>query len=182
MNQKELSILKSQLKQGNNDYLKFLFEQHGPYCISNIIRKFNCSLEDAEDLLIDAILNFRDKAISDKLSYLSSVRNYLYTTCINMKKEKDYYTFKKREKEAEVTLFLYDEEDELSEYNSELLQLSLESFKKLSESCQRILRLFYIQHNSMTEVAKKLGLANANSAKVKKARCHKKWLEIVKKK
>ena len=182
MNQEEFSALKAQLKEGDNNYLKIIFEEHGAYCINNIQRKFKCPLEDAEDILVDAILNFRDKILQDKIEYITSIRNYVFTTCVNMKREKDYYTNKKREKEHEVTLFLYDENDEAQEYKEELLNLSLNSFKQLGESCQQILRYFYIYKYSMTEIATKMNLSNANSAKVTKARCYKKWLEIVKKK
>lgn len=180
MNQEDFSTLKEQLKSGQNDYLKVIFEEHGTYCISNIQRKFKCPLEDAEDILVDAILNFRDKILQEKITHITSIRNYIYTTCVNMKREKDYYTYKKKEKEHEVTLFLYDENDSFQEYKEELLTLSLDSFQKLGESCQQILRYFYIYKYSMTEIASKMGLSNANTATVTKARCYKKWLEIVK--
>lgn len=180
MNQEEFRELYAHFKDGNNDYLKILFEEHGAYCITNIQRKFKCQLEDAEDILVDAILNFRDKMLHDKITHITSIRNYVYTTCVNMKREKDYYTNKKREKEHEVTLFLYDENDETHEYKEELLSLSLSSFKQLGESCQQILRYFYIYKYSMNEIADKMSLSNANTAKVTKARCYKKWLGIVK--
>ncbi|MCF6298134.1 MAG: sigma-70 family RNA polymerase sigma factor [Flavobacteriaceae bacterium] len=181
MSQEEFYVLLEQLKNGNNEYLKIIFEEHGAYCISNIQRKFRCPLEDAEDLLVDAILNFRDKILQNKLTHITSIRNYIYTTCVNMKREKNYYTHRKKEKEHEVKLFLYSENDNTNEYKEELLKRSLDSFKQLGEPCQQILRYFYIYNNSMEEIAAKMNLLNANSAKVTKARCYKKWLEIIKK-
>jgi len=181
MNQLEINLLKSELKSGNNEFLKSVFEEHGAYCLFNIMRKFGCPREDAEDLLIDAIINFRDKLLSGKIQYLTSVRNYLYTTCVNMKKEKDYYRKRQKEKAHEVEQYLYSDDHESNAHKEMLLKLAMESFRQLSEPCQQILRYFYIYKYSMEELAKRVGLANANSAKVTKARCYKKWLEIIKK-
>ena len=180
MKREEFEELQAQLKRGDNSYLKIIFEECSVYCINNVQRKFKCPLEDAEDVLIDAILNFRDKILQGKITHITSIRNYIYTTCVNMKREKDYYSYKQKEKEQEVMLFLYDENDTLQEYKEELLDLSLDSFQKLGKSCQQILRYFYIYKYSMSEIAAKMGLSNANSTKVTKARCYKKWLEIVK--
>jgi len=181
MNQNELNILKFEIQQGNNDYLETIFEEYGPYCISNIMRKFSCSREDAEDLMVDSIINFRDKLLAGKVTYLSSVRNYLYTTCVNMKKDRDYYTRKQKEQEHEVILYLYSEDEKTKSYQEELLQISLQAFRQLSDSCQKILKHFYIDKFSMEQIAAELRFSNANSAKVTKARCYKKWLEIVNK-
>ncbi len=180
MDQEEFDAIKEQLKSGNNEYLKVLFEQYGAYCISNVQRKFNCDLEDAEDIFIDAILSFRDKCLRDKISYLTNARNYLYSTCLNMKRQKNYSIKRKKEKEHEVALYLYDENDDLLEFKEKLITLSMRSFNQLGESCQQILRYFYVYKHSMSEIAEKMQLANANTAKVTKARCYKKWLEIVK--
>lgn len=180
MNQEELEALKTQLKEGNNDYLKLIFEKHGTYCISNIQRKFSCPLEDAEDLLIDAILNFRDKLLSGKITYITSIKNYLYTTCVNMKLENNYYSGKKKEKEKEVIHFLYDDEGNYREYKEELIKISQDSFMQLGEACQKILSYFYVYNYSMQQIADKMNFANANTAKVSKSRCQKKWLNLVK--
>jgi len=181
MDQNELKILKSELQRGNNDYLESVFEEYGPYCISNIMKKFSCAREDAEDILVDSIINFRDKILAGKVTYLSNIRNYIYTTCVNMKKEKDYYARKQKEKEQEVILYLYSENEETKSYKEELLQISLQAFKELSDSCQRILRYFYIYKLTMEQIADELEYSSANTAKVTKARCYKKWLEIVNK-
>ena len=153
----------------------------GPYCISNIMRKFGCPREDAEDILIDSIINFRDKILAGKVTYLSSIRNYIYTTCVNMKKERDYYAKRQKEKEGEVILYLYSDNEETKSYQEELLQISMQAFRQLSDSCQQILRYFYIYKLSMEQIADELEYSSANTAKVTKARCYKKWLEFVNK-
>lgn len=181
MKREEIQALRSELQQGNNDFLEIVFDKYGQYCIMNLIRKFGCTREDAEDIMVDAVLNFRDKLLAGKISYLSSVRNYLYATCINMKKERDYYLKRRKEKEHEVILYLYSDLDEMTAYKENLLNLSLKGFEQLSQSCQQILRYFYVNRYTMDKIAQKTGLANANSVKVTKARCYKKWLDFVNK-
>lgn len=173
--------LKTQLLTGDNSVLKFIYETHGGYCVSNIQRKFKCPLEDAEDILVDAIINFRDKLLAGKINHITNIRNYIYTTCVNMKKQKDYYTNRARDKQYDVKLFLYDDSGEADEYKEELLNLSLSSFNELGSSCKQILRYFYIYKLSMAEISVRMKLSGANSANVKKTRCYKKWMEIIKK-
>ena len=179
MNQQELQTLISELQKGNNDFLESTFEDYGHYCISNLIKKFGCPREDAEDIMVDAVLNLRDKLLAGKISYLTNIRNYLYSTCVNMRKKRDYYKKRNKAREHEVTMFLYSDVDEWVVYKEKLLSLSLGAFQQLGPSCQKILRYFYINKFSMDQIAQKTGLANANSVKVTKARCFKNWLEIV---
>lgn len=180
MDQLEFETVRQQLKSGDNQYLKVIFEKYGNYCLQNIMRKFNCSTADAEDILIDSIINFRDKILSGKLTKVTSVRNYLYTTCVNMKRERNYYAERIRSKEYEVKQHLYSSVEK-NEDNDELLRQSVSSFKQLGKSCQEILRYFYIYKLTMKEIADRMNLGSTNAAKVKKARCYKKWQESIKK-
>jgi len=181
MDIQEIKRLRLQFQIGQNDYLKLIFEKHGSYCISNVMKKFKCPQEDAEDIMVDAIINFRDKVMKGKITHVTNIRNYIYTTCVNMMKEKSYYSKKKKEKEQEVMFSLYTDHSESIHYKEDLIQLSLQAFQKLGEQCQMILHYFYVSRCSMDEIAQELGFANANTAKVTKARCYKKWLQIIKK-
>ena len=179
MDQQEFRLLKQQLKSGENHYLKLFFEDYGPYCISNIQRKFGCSRADANGVFVESLINLRSKILSGKVIQLKSVRNYLYSTCVNMMKEHNHYAEKRVERAYEVRQFLY--EDDRSDAEDGLMDRCLRSFQQLGTSCQEILRYFYIYKLTMHEIADRMNLGNANSAKVKKARCYKKWLEAVKK-
>jgi hypothetical protein len=59
MEHQEFILLKLQLKAGNNDKLKFLFEANASYCVRKLVSEHRCSKEDAEDIYTDSILNFR---------------------------------------------------------------------------------------------------------------------------
>ena len=53
----ELDIIIKELRSGNNDCLKLLFEKYSSYCISNLMRKYDCGTEDAEDIFLDSLFS-----------------------------------------------------------------------------------------------------------------------------
>lgn len=188
MNEKEFQALRQELISGNTQSLKFIFEKYAEYCIKNLRKQKGCSLELAEDILMDAILNFRDRVVENKLSEVRNVRNYLYTTCTNMHKAQISKQTKNRNKAYEIqnTLYANYDQDHLSKEilqqdQEEFKRISKETFAELNNTCQEVLRYFYVHNLSMEEIATRLGYSGANVAKTTKARCLKKWLEAVKK-
>ena len=171
-----LEKVRAQLLKGDNSCLQFIFDQHGQYCINRIQLKYNSNPEDAEDIFTDAMLSFRENILSGQIQVLTNVRGYLLRTCINKYKEKQAKELRLKKHLGELKYRWYEDEyvaDEL------LLNLNRESFSKLSDQCRIILKYFYVERYSMAEIAGKLGLANANTVKVSKARCYKKWNELI---
>lgn len=166
--------------------LEQLYLEHAHWCISRLVRYKQCDQAEAEDFFTEALLNLRERLLDGRLTYLSSVRNYLYTTCVNMHKESLYYANRAKTKEQEVSDHLWEADPNREErwiqeeQQEEQLQLTRRSFAQLDDSCQQLLTLFYVFHNSMEEIASKLGLKSRDVAKVKKGRCYQKWLKIVK--
>lgn len=186
MNEKEFKSLREELINGNTQSLEFIFNKHAQYCISNLKRRYNCTQEVAEDLFMDAILNFRDKVVEDKLDTVKNVRNYIYTTCTNMYKARVSKEKSQKNKKYDLqnTFYSSHQEDYLTKViqnqnQEEIKKLSLEAFAQLSDSCQKIIHMFYVQELSMQEIAEILGYSNANVAKTTKARCYKKLLDLL---
>lgn len=187
MNDKEFISLVEQLKNGDNRCLKFIFEEHSTFCIQNLLRNSSCTLQEAEDIFMDAVINFRDKAIAGKISYMTNIRNYIYTTCLNMQKVQFQTKKRMHSKQEEVLMYFQetsavDEDDNTStlEFEELMMRISIEALHLLDERCQRLLKDFYVKGHKMSEIANNLGLANANVAKTVKSRCYKKWMEGVK--
>ncbi len=186
MKETSITYLKTALREGNTNCLKDIFAAHGDYCIENLINKKGCSREAAEDIFIDALINFRDKILNNKITYITNIRSYIYTTCINMHKANLYQQGRHARNEQDIAFHLYDNTD--SDYLSktvaeeellQLLEISNKSFQSLDKRCQTILRLFYIYHYSMEEIAQTLKLASKDVAKTSKSRCFKKWSKLV---
>lgn len=188
MSDQEFEFLVGQLKSGDNRCLKFIFEEHSSFCIQNLLRNSSCTLEEAEDIFMDAVINFREKAIAGKISYMTNIRNYVYTTCLNMQRV-SYQAQKRADTKKEEVLMYFqtseteniESEAELKAYEAEMMEVSMKAFKKLDKRCQKLLKSFYVNDFKMAQIAEKMGLANANVAKTLKSRCYKKWMEEVRK-
>ncbi|MEM9341020.1 MAG: sigma-70 family RNA polymerase sigma factor, partial [Bacteroidota bacterium] len=133
---------------------------------------------------MDAVLNFREKAIKGKITYMTRIRNYIYTTCLNMYRVNYAKQQRAREKTEEVLMYFQDDtvvEETDQEGEDERQQVVIRAFKKLDEKCRCILKSYYVHHHKMSEIAKELGFTNANVAKTAKSRCYKKWIKEIKK-
>lgn len=180
----DFHTLRKQLIEGKNDSLRFIFEEYGSFCINNLVFKNKCTREDADDIFVDAVLNFREKVVTGKLTEMKSMKNYLYGTCMNMfkeklkkekKKEVHFNVVKEGYKNRELRIF---EEDDI---NEKRLAACKHAMKKLGTKCQQILKLFYFMNLPMSDIAVEMNFASGDVAKTIKSRCYKKWLEEIKK-
>lgn len=177
----DLKELVQHLKRNDNTCLKTIFLEHGNYCTKNLIKKTNCSVEDADDIFIDAIINFRERLLCDKIEYLTNIRAYLFSTCYNMWLVK-YRKSKQHESHAEDIRSFYKDSANTSDLDKEeLYTLANNAISTLGDKCQTIIRLFYLNKLTMTEIAEEMGFAGAGVAKTIKARCYKKLMEEAKK-
>lgn len=181
----DLSVIKSQLSRGDNSSLEIIFREQADFCIQNLIRKTNCTFEDAEDIFIESVMNFRERVISGQLTEIKSVRSYIYSTCKYMRISKIRKVTSEEKMSDRISNYLYEElgEDpflkvENRQEEEKLLQLSKESFSQLGDKCQDILGFFYIENRKLAEIADLMKIANANVAKVLKYRCLKKLSSI----
>jgi RNA polymerase sigma factor (sigma-70 family) len=172
-----LQLIRQNLKEGDNSEIARIFTEHGDYCIRTLIRNTNCSKQDAEDILMESVLNFRDKVVSGKVTYLTSIRQYIYSTCYNMWL-KEYQKRKRREIVGVDLIKFYVEEYsetmDTSEYfdnKKAMIRITKKAMATLKTKCRRVLSLFYVERYSMKEVAKMMNFANDNVAKTIKSRC-----------
>lgn len=158
---------------GDNKAFEYIYLKYGNYCINRLVLKRGCSKDDAKDLFVDAVLIFRRKILGGEIKYLTSLKFYLYRTCennylANLKKEAS-----KAKNQYNIEQFLYTASEEISVAQKESGKFS---WSKLSEKCKNMIYLFYVKSISMEEIATRLGLSNADSAKSSKSRCMKKYV------
>jgi RNA polymerase sigma factor (sigma-70 family) len=184
MTHSEFKELTLELKSGNNGSLKTIFEQHSSSCISKLISDFRCTREDAHDIYVDSVLNFREKIISNKLDAVADVRAYLFGTCKNMLlfklKQKQRVATAVMEISHVSTAYLEHDEPAPEEFQSGLLSLTYNALSAVPVQCQQLLRLFYFDRMSLEEISTRMNLANANVAKVSKSRCFRKLINLIK--
>ncbi len=180
-----LSLIRDQLLKGDNSCLEEVFTDESDFCIQNLQKSSKCSLEEAEDIFIESVMNFREKIISGQLEQVRNVRNYIYTTCKNMWSTKVKKEISQEKKLGAISNFLYEEYEndpftviENREEEKRLLKFSKKSFEQLSEQCQDILHYFYVENYRLNDIAELMQLSSANVVKVMKFRCFKKLTTI----
>ncbi len=195
MTEQEFQKKADKIKQGDNSPLKWVFEQCGDYCIRYLRSKTNCQAADAYDILVDAVMNFRDKVLSGKLTYITDIRYYMTSTCWRMWLKR----YKKRkgelERRSDVQRYYYDSRYSEEEYDTmvqaenaeaqmaekkQSIDATMEALKTLGEKCEKILKMFYLEKKSMVDIAQIMQFSNANVAKTSKSRCYKKWRAAIK--
>lgn len=151
------------IKIGNEKALEFLYKKHYRMIVKMIMR--NSGTEDeAKDIFQDALIVFWEKVKSDKLVMTSKISTFLYSICQNLwRKELDRKGRNSGEMIEKPTMIEWEKKERI-----EIIQKCLNS---LGETCRRILMLYYFDKISMTDLAKEMGFANADTAKTKKYKC-----------
>ena len=183
MKQRDLEELLRQMKDGDNSGLNSIFITHARYCISGLMKKHNCPREDAEDIYADSVLNFRDKLIDGRIEYLTDVKSYLFATCNNMFLARLKRTSRVMRAVSELSIGNDDIEadgETESQYREELINSVEVALNNLQEKCRNMLHMFYFEKLSLEEIAVRFDMANANVAKVSKARCFQRLINEVK--
>lgn len=192
MNTATFSPLLERIRQGDNRALAEVLQDSGQYCVRVLMTKTNCSPEEADDIVVDAVLNFRDKVLKGQVQELTSLNAYLYRTCWNMYQELRRKKERIRNHADEIRYAFYQESQDTldpleweemkkqeEDHYERKLKATQTALKRLDEKCREILTLFYLQRQRMKEIASKMGFASANVAKTSKSRCYKKWINEI---
>jgi DNA-directed RNA polymerase specialized sigma24 family protein len=136
-------------RAGDNEPMRHIFEKYGAYCVENLQRKTSCGADDAKDAFIEAVINFRQRILDGKMTELSNLRSYLYTTCINMqlaKRRTGLRLVNNQERIKTEFYRIFDNdvliEDVSEEEQAQLFQLCMNTLKDLGEKCGKLLRAF----------------------------------------
>jgi len=191
MTKNAVNELRNRLKANDRTAYQHLLENCGHFCIHKLMRKTGCAYEDAEDILMDAVLIFRENILSGKVVQISSLKAYVFSICFN--KWSEYRREKQRRSlaiaksaaawappEPNIEEQIVAQEDfATAQAKKERQQaISQAAFSALGTKCQKILQYFYVEDKSMAEIATLLNYANAKVAKNLKARCYKKWIAL----
>jgi len=177
-----LKEIRQQFLLGDNQFLTHISREYGLYCIRYLCNKHKCDEDEARGIFTDAMMAFRDSIIKEKMDQVRNLKSYLLGTCLNLFQVGLRAEKRKIDKSDSITQHLYDDNpnylDNIIEKESktEMKKITHLSFQKLDEGCQKILKLFYIEELTMSEIAKEIGLSSDQVAKTTKFRCYKKWV------
>ena len=181
MSEPDLTALAESLKKGKNQVLEPIFRENRKYCIDKLVLDKGCKPEEAEDIYIESIMNFREKILSDKVTYLTDIKYYLAQTCINMFLVRIEQKKRWKRNLPDVERFFYESDylvDESKQEHESALKMAKKAWASLGEKCKDIIHYFYIDKLRMNEIADIMGFASADVAKTTKSRCYKRMVEL----
>ena len=160
------------IKVGDESAVDYLYKKHFKMMAKLVLRN-NGTEEEAKDIYQDALIVFWQKVSKNELVLTSKISTYLYSICQNLwRKELDR---KKRHS---------NEENEGKEFydgdRKERIQIINNCIQALGDTCRQVLTFYYFDELSMTDIAEKMGFANADTAKTKKYKCKKELDKVVK--
>lgn len=161
--------------------LRSIFHEFLPGIQRHILSN-NGTLEEGEDVFMDALEVIYRKVKDGKLELISSFYTYLFEICKRLWLKK----LRRKKFHSKVTiddwkvLKLGEEPKELIE-QTERFKLYREKLNLLRDDCQKILRLALIEKKSMKEIAAIMDYSGESYARKRKFQCKEKLLELIRK-
>lgn len=160
------------IESGDERALDVLYQKYYKMMVKLVTRNSGTE-QEAQDIFQEALIVFWQKVTSKQFTLTSKISTYLYSICQNLwRKELDR---KKRHSNEEKDVPQYRDDDQ-----KERVAIVNQCIKDLGETCQQVLLLYYFDGLSMTDIAKQLGFANADTAKTKKYKCKKELDKLMK--
>lgn len=175
------------IKAGDTTCLEELVISYKSYCVNGLKKKVRCSDDEADGLFIDALLEIRDKILTDKVTHFVNLKSYIFGICQNMwlaqRREEKKLADKQNEVEIYYREYLQDDflwdTDSSPDYKEELIGRVNIALGSIGDKCRMIIKYFYIEKRSMEDIAELLGFASSDVAKTSKSRCFKKLVDNV---
>jgi RNA polymerase sigma factor (sigma-70 family) len=161
------------IRKGDEEALVTLYTSNRK-AIAVYLSRNNGTPDDADDMLQEALVILWERIRSGRFEYTAQLSTFIYGTVKNLWLHR--LRQKKRFSSAEI------DPDEHEDGSLSILDIMIETeqaetvrdaLKTIGEQCRRLLLLFYWEEQSMAEIAKQLGFANASTVKAKKYQCKK---------
>lgn len=168
------------IRKGEEQALVLLYESNRRM-ISSFVARNNGTHDDYEDLLQEALVILWERVRAGRFEYSSKLSTFLFGTVRNI-----WLRRLARAKREVPTDLQADEHPDTGASTLDTLIENEESLavrnalEKIGELCRKLLLLFYWEERPMDEIAKELGLANAETAKSKKYQCKKSLEKVLK--
>jgi RNA polymerase sigma factor (sigma-70 family) len=162
LSESDFKLIITQLKVNETKFFELVFTSHFADCTSFIQKNYKASYDDAYDATMDAIIEFRERLVNQKISY-GNLR-YLFTKMasqIYMKKAKKFQNREINESDLSEPVQAVDE-DELSILNK--------AWDELGNNCQNLLRNHFYAKLKLSEIAE-IEQKSSSSIRKQKERC-----------
>lgn len=173
---KSADILYDRLKKGDETALTEVYDTYKSEFL-NFFKKYNINKDSILDIYQESIVVVYQKIMLENYELTSSsLKTYIF----GVGKNKAYDLFKRKAIYAEDLPQLKSEEElfSLDETPNLYVQNLAKNLKLMSDSCQRILKLFYYRGFSIKDIVTHTDYKDENTVKSYKSRCLKKLKEL----
>lgn len=170
-NEKEII---ADIREGDSKAMENVYKKYRSEFVNWSGGKYGISEDDARDHYQDTMTIFFEGVVNGKVTEIgSSLKTYLFG--IGKNRIRQQFDAKSRgdkheEGLAEHYQFLAEDEDASEAYEQARIHTS-RLFELLGETCKEILRLFYFEKRSMSEIAKAMQHKNEAVTRTTKKRC-----------
>lgn len=179
---KEKELLE-QIRSGDEKAMERIYNKYRSEFLGWSMDKYNISEDDALDHYQDTVTIFFEKTMNGTLAEIeSTIKTYLFGIGKNKIRQK----FQSESKEEQHTLGVTEHYQFLGQHSGaqsifdDASGVAKKVFDSIGQPCKELLRLFYFERKSMTEIAKVLGHKNEGVSRTTKKRCLEKTREQLK--
>jgi len=170
LSKKEFKAMVSRLIAGDEALIEEIYLKQCKICMTNLIRSYNCTHEEAYESTIDALYELRKDLIKNKIMY-GNLASYF-------NRRAALVLFKKKGKSKIDTVSLdydmdFEEKKEIEEVDEDVKEIIKKAISKLGSECKKIIKLFYFNEIKLEDISIEL---NKNHSAVRKqiSRCRNK--------
>ena len=167
----------SAIANGNEEVLGQVYVKYKGDFLRFAQKQFGLDTETGNDIYADLVLEFRSNIVQGKLKTInSSLKNYLFGIGKNMVLQ---HLKRRNEETTGLEKEIADETEEISiDEQSEILLGLIEN--QMTSKCYKILKLFYYDYRSLSQIKSWLNYSSIESVSTQKNKCMKHLKSLVK--
>lgn len=169
-----------QIRKGDEEALVTLYRTNERQ-ISAFVASNSGTRDDAEDLLQEALVILWEKVRTGCYEHTAKISTFVFGTVKNLWLRRLARSRREIAMNMELDPMPSNDRSALEEMieSEESIQIA-DALDTLGDPCRKLLLLFYWEEVSMDEIARRLGFANADTAKSKKYQCKKALQKLLK--
>jgi RNA polymerase sigma-70 factor (ECF subfamily) len=176
MERRNTDDLYLRLLNGDESALVEVYDKYKPEFL-NYFKSYDINTQSIVDIYQDSIIVIYQKVLCQKIELTtSSLKTYIFG--IGKNKVYDYFKGKRIKTDKIETLKVEDQDFEIEKEPNIYEKTLAKNLDLISESCQRILKLFYYRGLSIKEIVKQTDYKDENTVKSHKSRCLKRLKEL----
>ncbi len=161
------------IRSGDNKAMETIYFEYRDEFVGWSTRKFSINEDDALDHYQDVLTIFFEKIMNGDFTELeSSIKTFLFGIGKNkIRQQFDKQTRRSQHLDQMKEHYQFLGEEDGANIFEKAYDVTMDALKSIGEPCLSILRLFYFEKKSMTEIAQTMGHKSEGVSRTTKKRC-----------